>query len=335
MNRRFDIWAAVIFWALLLLVNLIRTYSILETEQFIRHLKVISLTYPMDMVTFCVFYFALVPRIMKKEQVGSTVLLGIGWFLGYSLVWDLAYFITGRVSTTEGLIAVYQSSLGHTLLHALYAVVLAYAVDWYRKYQMQKELEQKNAVIELAMLRSQINPHFLFNVLNNIHSTVHDNPDQTSWALIKLSGIMRYMIYESNQATVPLDKEIEHIKDFLSLQKIRSQEKESFHFEVTGNTRDIRIAPLIFISFVENAFKHGKKNMKHGIDIGIKVVGHELTFHCYNYIRRLNEIEEQQVERIGLKNIKRRLELLYPDKHQLIIVKDEECFAVTLVLNLD
>lgn len=333
--QKIEYWAPALFWTLLLTVNLIRALPFMEGVQVTLHLETLAIITPLDFLTFALFYFVFVPRLMEGRKVILVAGLALLYWAAYSLVWDLVYYLVGRIQSWDGFVIIYKSSLGHTLLHALYAFMLRLAVDWFRKYKLQKELEKQNALTELALLRARINPHFLFNVLNNIHSFVHSDPDKTSYSLIKLSEIMRYMLYETNSNRVALDKEITHLRNFLELQRLRLQEQKSLKFEVLGQTNNVRIAPMAFIPFVENAFKHGKKNIPDGIIIRIEVEGGFLHFYCRNQIRALTETEERQGERIGLANIRRRLELLYPDNHELVIENDEKEFVVNLKIKLD
>ena len=333
-SKRLEFVAPILFWVILLAVHLIRTIPLISADRVGSYLVTLAITFPMDFVTFSFFYFFISPRILRKKNVALMVVLGLLFWIFYGLIWDVVYYLAGRIDSQAGFIAIYKSSFGHIILHTLYAVVLRFAVDWIRKYRVQKELEKQNTIIELALLRSQVNPHFLFNVLNNIHSFVHTDPDKTSFSLIKLSEIMRYMLYESNNETVPLEKEIAYIENYLSLQKIRLQEKESVRFKVLGDPAGIHIAPLIFISFVENAFKHGKKNIRNGIDIRLEIHRDQLRFYCLNQVRQLTESEEKGPESIGLKNIYRRLELLYPNRHTISIVHDEEKYEVSLIIDL-
>lgn len=333
--KRLNIWAPILFWILLFAVNLIRVFPFVDAAGLERHLATLARTFPLDILTFSLFYFWIVPKLMAKKQVPVMVTLGLAWWLLFSLVWVLVYHFTGRADTQAAMISIYKSSIGHSVLHTLYAVVLRFAVDWYNKYQRQKELEKANLKAELALLQAQLNPHFLFNVMNNIHSFVHTDPDKTSFSLIKLSEIMRYMLYETGGQRVTLDKEIAYIQNYLSLQKLRLQDPGNVIFEVKGDPHGVEVAPLVFISFIENAFKHGKKNLEGGIRIAIDIGENDLDFRCSNYIRPLTESEMQYGENIGLKNVRRRLELLYPGKHELSVTKDEERFVVRLKIDLE
>ena len=328
---------AIIFWTVLFAVHLIRAVPFMSDDhgEFGNYLRTLSITFPLDAITFSIFYFWLIPTFIEKRKKTLVILISIFHWCFYGFVWGSVYSFFDRVTNEVEFTIIFKSSIGHTFLQTLYAVVLHLSVDWYYKRKNQKQLEKENLMIKLSMLKAQINPHFLFNVLNNIHSLVHKDAGMTADAIIKLSDIMRYMLHESEQSEVPLDKEIDHIRNYVKLQELRLIEKETVRFNVEGITEGIFITPLIFIAFVENAFKHGKKNLKEAIVIRIVVKKEELHFYCSNLIRTLSKTEEHvSSSKIGLKNITRRLQLLYPDRHTLTIENDATRFDVHLEIKL-
>src|SRR5690606_16631737 len=136
--------------------------------------------------------------------------------------------------------------------------------EWFIKTLTRKEIEQENITAELLYLKSQINPHFLFNTLNNIHGLVIKQDPETSQSVLRLSSLMRYMLYESNVDKVPLNREIEYLADFIELQQLRYKEEGIVSFDVSGNTNHHRVAPLLFIHLVENAYKHSPRTLHTG-----------------------------------------------------------------------
>jgi len=200
---------------------------------------------------------------------------------------------------------------------------------WYQNQQTKAELENKNKTSELALLRTQMNPHFLFNTLNNIDSLIITNPGKASDAIIKLSDIMRFMLYDTSTDAVPLDKEINYLKSFISLQQMRLKDPEFVKIEITGNCSGKSIAPMLFIPFVENAFKHGQKNVESpGITINLDCQPDSVNFEVINRVDERNEINKDKMTGIGLNNTRRRLELLYPDKHEMSY-KQENGFYIS------
>ncbi len=328
---------AIVFWILLIAIHFIRVVPFFNdgNDALSIQIRTWAITFSLDAITFVLFYFWLIPAIIENRKRTLVIIVSLVHWCFYGFVWGWVYIIFGRVTTDVGFMIIFKSSIGHTFLYTLYALVLHLSVDWYYKRQHQKQLEAENALIKLSMLKAQINPHFLFNVLNNIHSLVHKNAVKTADSIIKLSEIMRYMLYESDQSNVPLDREIEHIRNYLKLQELRLIEKESVQFDVEGITKEIEIAPLIFIAFIENAFKHGKKNQKDSILMRIIAGEDDLHFYCSNLVRKLSRTEEESFgSRIGLDNIKRRLQLLYPDRHTLTIEHNDIRFDVHLEIKL-
>lgn len=206
---------------------------------------------------------------------------------------------------------------------------------WYKNQQLKLELERKNKSSELALLRTQINPHFLFNTLNNIDTLIGTAPEKASDAVIKLSEIMRFVLYEANSDSISLEKEIDYLESYISLQSLRMRNQYFVSFENNSeNCRGLTIAPMIFIPFVENAFKHGLKNIvAPGIEIFLDCKDGNINFEVVNRYSELDEQNKDKTKGIGIDNARRRLELLYPDNHTLEITKHKGVFKVKLKIN--
>ena len=206
-----------------------------------------------------------------------------------------------------------------------------------QQYIMQ-EMEAKQLKAELNLLKSQVNPHFLFNTLNNLFSIAQkNNDDETANGLLKLSQLMRYMIYESNVELVSLEKEITYIKNFIELQKLRfdNQDLLKVNLQITNNYKSIFICPMILIPFIENAFKHGlSMEDNNPIDISLSIENKTLNLKVKNTISNLKRDTNKINRGIGLDNVKRRLNLVYPDRHVLSIFSDNEFFYVDLKIEL-
>ena len=189
---------------------------------------------------------------------------------------------------------------------------------------------------EVKFLRSQINPHFLFNTLNNLFSMAQGKGnDDLADGISKLSGMMRYMIYDSNADSVPLGKEIAYLEDCITLNKLRYADEEvKVTFNYPAQTEGVLVAPMIFISFVENAFKHGVMiGQSSGIDIYILIENKQLVFSCQNTIYHVKKMVDEDGG-IGLENVKRRLELVYPGKYELFIKNAGDRYIVNLGITL-
>jgi LytS/YehU family sensor histidine kinase len=212
------------------------------------------------------------------------------------------------------------------------STILKFIIDWFHNEKIKSNLENEKLISELAFLKSQINPHFLFNSLNNIYSLAYQRSEKTPEAVLKLSEIMRYMLYESNENKVSLDDEIRYLKNYIELQKLRFKDKAYIKFEIDGETGQKKITPLVLISFVENAFKHGLPTDKENpITIILNVTSDKLFFQVIN--KKSNQ-NKDETGGIGLQNVKRRLDLLYKGGYRLHIEDDEEIYNCELYLNL-
>ncbi|MBK0381982.1 histidine kinase [Pedobacter sp. SD-b] len=212
------------------------------------------------------------------------------------------------------------------------STVYKFTIDWFFNEREKTELEKQSLTAELAFLKSQINPHFLFNSLNNIYSLAYQKSEATPNAILKLSEIMRYMLYESNDNRVALEKEITYLKSFIELQKLRFKGNAYVILEVEGNIQNLNIVPLILISFVENAFKHGLATDKDNpIHINISVFEDSMLFTIKNKKGKQNK---DQTGGIGMINVVRRLDLTYPDKYKLNVENREHEYFSELYLNL-
>lgn len=218
----------------------------------------------------------------------------------------------------------------------IYTVVSLFAVIklmkyWYRNQQLKNELEQKNRISELALLRTQLNPHFLFNTLNNIDALITSDQEKASDAVIKLSEIMRFTLYETNNERISLDKEVNYLENYIALQQLRLKNPYFVRFDKSIDCKGKTIAPMLFIPFVENAFKHGLKNIvAPGIEIELSCENNILSFEVINRYSVIEEHNKDATSGIGLVNTKKRLELLYPEKHKLEIRKSAGIYKVKL-----
>ena len=198
--------------------------------------------------------------------------------------------------------------------------------------KIKKEQLEKQAVqTELHYLKSQINPHFLFNTLNNIHTLVYKQAATAPEAVMQLASLMRYMIYESNAPTVPLSREITYLQDYINLQQLRYKKAPVVDLKIEGDTYTCFVAPLLFIHFLENAYKHSPARLEpHDIQVKVEIKENTLIFNIQNpVVTKQGNILEETCG-IGLPNIKKRLQLLYPDKHTLEISSDDNRYTVML-----
>jgi sensor histidine kinase YesM len=198
------------------------------------------------------------------------------------------------------------------------------------------ELQKEKIESELKALKGQINPHFLFNSMNSIYSLALNHSDKTPEIILKLSDIMRYIIYEANTDYVDLSKEINYLKDYIELQKLRTDNRSTINFEIKGNIESVKVAPLLFFPLVENSFKHGVKGStgKTFVNIELLVNDSEIIFNIENNKGIIDNVEKKEYKGIGLENVKKRLEMTYPGKHEFLIINKEDTFKVELKIKL-
>ncbi|HYF31752.1 MAG TPA: histidine kinase [Chitinophagaceae bacterium] len=272
------------------------------------------------LIFIVVLRYLLLPYFSRSKQIGWLV-LAVLLLTGVFIAWEM-------YNATHGLFFPF-----HHARHApvfwinlfIYSLLAGNCVAWYfaqkwmRAEKQRRELVEVQLGSELNFLKSQINPHFLFNTLNNLFSLAQkNNNEELAGGIYKLSGLMRYMIYESSVDKIQLSKEILYIRDFIGLSKLRFDENEvEVNLNIEGDPDAYCIAPMLLVPFVENAFKHGVK-LEHRsvIDISIVCTAASLVFHCRNPL--FDTTDEHTYGGIGLENVRRRLQLLYPGKHRLV-----------------
>lgn len=192
--------------------------------------------------------------------------------------------------------------------------------------------EAEKAKAELSFLKAQINPHFLFNTLNNIYTLAVTGNEKTADSVMKLSNIMRFVTDDVREESIPLIREVECLKDYIDLQKLRLGKKADITFEATGSLKSTSISPMILLTFVENAFKHGiSKHAPSPIVIKIEALPEKISFFCQN--RLFDNQTKQERNGIGINNTRQRLQHVYPSNYLLEINRDEQSFTVTLEIN--
>ena len=215
------------------------------------------------------------------------------------------------------------------------SVALKATSSWYQMDTERKELEKQRSDAELQNLKNQLNPHFLFNTLNNIYSLIAINGEQAQEAVHELSRLLRYMLYDSAQAFVPLGKDVEFVKNYVKLMQIRMPAHVDLKTEIQVEQPDIPIAPLLFISLAENAFKHGVSNAKPSfVHIEIIAAGKQIRCLIKNSFFPKDKQMDKSGSGIGLINLRKRLDLLYPENYELTCGQLEETYSCELILHL-
>jgi two-component system LytT family sensor kinase len=233
----------------------------------------------------------------------------------------MIYIITLKDALSSGIVILLLSGF----------IKLAHSLFISEKQKKILETERLNA--ELNFLKLQINPHFLFNTLNSIYSQAHFKSEQTEHSILKFSRIMRYVLYDSAADKITLAQDLEYISNYIDLQKLRLSKNITIHYDVTGPVKGLVIAPLLLITFIENAFKHGiSYTAPSEIKIAIATTGNELTLTVGNAI---TQSSRESSGGVGLINARRRLDVLYPGRHLLDVVENDHLYIVNLKIELD
>lgn len=294
-------------------------------------------------------YFVFLPQLLRDQNPGR-------YLLRFLPVFALASYLI--LLGKRAILAPFfgQESWVHSARFAVSVILtswfivifvglLRFVEDYFRHEAERKENQNQQLTSELRFLRAQVNPHFLFNTLNNLYYLAVNNSPQTPEVIAKLSGMMRYMLHDSNHPTVSLAREIEYMHSYIELEKMRLEEEVPIIFEVDLSGRgaveversgagQARIVPLILITFLENAFKHGIGNGEGWITVTLQLSGNQLDYKVSNSLVEHSAKTVTQKSGIGLINVKRRLELSYPDQHRLEVITSSDQYTVHLQLVL-
>jgi two-component system, LytTR family, sensor histidine kinase AlgZ len=293
-----------------------------------------------NMITAYVNYFIFLPRFLERKKIGR-------YLLEFSLPFALLMF--ARVHLQRWYIDGYSHKVDFfysnifvvqatatTLFTVIFVGMLRFAKEWFEFEARKKEIENEKLTAELTFLKAQINPHFLFNTLNNLYYLAYSKSEHTTEIIAKLSQMMRYMIYDSNHAKVLLGREIEYMQNYISLERLRLNDQIPIRFEVEGKVDDVWITPLVFITFLENAFKHGVTNTSTRSWVNVSIRVHDgVCIYTVENSKIVNAREDNGGRSgIGLRNVARRLELSYPGKYSLQVNDQADRYAVQLNLTL-
>lgn len=343
MKRGWQIFWHIFVWIGIIVFFLFIVHS--NTKMTTERLLVIFVLYgSINISLFYVNYLLFIPRFLNRKQYGiyiiaiviTMVLYGIVKY-GIGLIFkeDVLMHMRGPKDLKQEVIgfwSYFTSTLFTSIIFICLSILLKFSVDWFLNERIQRDLENQRLSAELAFLKSQINPHFLFNSLNSIYSLAYQQSKSTPDAILKLSEIMRYMLYECNDNKVDLSKELQYLQNYIDLQKIRFGNNAYIDFKIDGQVTDQQIVPLLLIAFIENAFKHGIANDSlTPIKLLISVDHQHLQFFIQNKKHTNNR---DAMGGIGLNNVKRRLDLLYPGKYNLDIRDEIDTYTCELSLVL-
>jgi two-component system LytT family sensor kinase len=335
-----------IFW--ISIINIVFIY-----ENWDQHQNFNIPYFAQYILAFCVFiavsYFnlyVLVPRLFKTKKYGYFVVsLIISMFAAAGLIVLLRIVFNLFFDLNLEALHDHKHFGFFYFLHVLFgqcmfllATTFFYILEEWIRFQdvtiKMKAIESEKIQSELQALKAQINPHFLFNTLNNIYSHSLDNSPKTPKMILRLSELMSYILYECHDEKVPLSNELHFIKNYLELEKLRFEDQIIVETVIETPNPEHRIVPLLLIPFLENAFKHGGTSFRSKMYVKVKIYSDDqlISFEVANSINSENKGVSAKVGGLGIENVQKRLELLYPEKHKLSIIKTENEFKVELKL---
>jgi two-component system, LytTR family, sensor histidine kinase AlgZ len=337
LHRKREILIHTTFWAVYLsfIITHITSYQTSLPIHWGRVLLAALISMSYLIVLSYLNYFYLIPAFLLRKKIGAFIMAFVACFAALTLVRigieTLAFGKSWEMQSPARTQIIIQSTISDLFI-VLFIGLLRFASDWVQFDARRRQLETEKLNAELKFLKAQVNPHFLFNTLNNLYYLSTIKSDTAPLVISKLSEVMRYMIYDSNHEKIELAKEIEYMQHYIGLERLRLREGVPLEFEVAGRT-DILISPLILITFLENAFKHGISNGNDHCWIKARLEVNEtrLVYAIANSkIKTVSYPEDG--EGIGLKNVKRRLDLSYPGKHKLDIDDREDTYSVILTI---
>jgi len=283
--------------------------------------------------------YVLLPQLFYKKKYGW---FALAFFLLVVTSSVLKMNILGRIMDAPQLYSlsgelkkrIYDNVLPHFFL-VIAGAAVKLMFDYSRLQQKMAETAKERAEAELNFLKSQINPHFLFNSLNSVYFLIDKNNAEARESLHKFSDMLRYQLYEVNGAKIPIEREISYLKDYVDLQRLRKDEHYSVSFNYSPQVSGFSIEPLLLIPFVENAFKHVSSHGNKDNFIKLELTRNKGQFIFSSENSKDNTKTTDSYSGIGLSNVKRRLELLYPGKHELNIQDDNDVYKVNLKLKID
>jgi len=330
----------VIVWGLLLTVFFFPSYQVIKSFTSITGNISLFPIISLSLINISVFYFnyfILIPKLLllKRYLLYAIILTTsiIMFFVLSGLFFELFDFKPDQLASINPVLVKIKPIFKTNAFLMLTISILASIALSINNHLRQTEKEKLSA--QISSLKSQINPHFLFNTLNNIYATAIDKSPQTADMIDRLSEMMRYTMKETQNDFVPLDEEINYINNYIELQKLRLDSKIIFNYTIEGEFAELQIAPMLLIPFVENAFKHGV-NSEQNSNIRINIKANESELHLLvanNKVNIQSGIKENR-SGLGIKNTKHRLVFIYPSKHLLTIKETENDFTVSLHINL-
>lgn len=292
-------------------------------------------------VSFYLFYFLVVPRFLETKRYTlffafSAGVLAVLTFIGYSALFLVKAVFSGTFRDFYGpySLRMQLSGMSVMLIAAIFGSFFKVLLNWLNAMNQKEVLEKEKAVGELALLKSKVNPHFLFNTLNNIDALIFCEPGKASQSLLRLSDIMRYMSYETVSDHVSLSKEIDYVRNIVALYALRISDPALIRLEIPEQYPDLQIAPMLFVPFIENAFKYASfKGENAGFEARFRMEGTRVHFTTSNHYSAAKQSSVSKYGGTGIVNVRQRLEHLYPGRYSLGITSLDGFFKVELTID--
>lgn len=301
--------------------------------------ETLNLTFYAAIVYINLYY--LIPYFLKKKKIFTylILLIAVAIFITPIKLFIFHFRFTNHEELQQGLLAQQHYFYLANIFVAFGSMLMSIIMDWMRHQRERTVLENQNIQSELRFLKSQINPHFLFNTLNSIYALTLKKSDDAPEIVVKLSEMLRYMLYECNEKLVPLEKEVNYVKNYLALEQLRHGGKIEIDFDLEGELNGQMIAPLLFVPFLENSFKHGaSRTIKDGyVKVVMRIMDKsQIQFDVENNKPDTFPTANHELKSggIGLTNLDRRLNILYPDHHKLTIKDSPRVYRVILDLTI-
>ncbi|WP_426327596.1 sensor histidine kinase [Pedobacter sp. R-06] len=342
MKKAYFIYLHIGYWLILWLKEFLfgfQTYN-LNDLSFATIVSTLSVKLIVLFFSVCIFYanfLVLVPKLVRTKKI---ILYIVALFILFSLLAPIHKYVYATLLPQKfgwysyvyidklNFWLSFQTLLFENYVYIFFSIAISYVGEYFETQKKQQELEKEQAITELAYLKSQINPHFLFNTLNDIYSLTYQKAEMAPEAVLKLSELLRYMLKESNDRFASVEREINYLKNVVELFEIGQKGSAYIDLEINGDYKNKKIAPLILINFIENAFKHGiVSDPKNPVRIKLYINESDFDFEVFN---KKNKDYKDKTGGIGLTNVQRRLALIYPDRHKLEIIDENDTFTVHL-----
>lgn len=355
-ERKYRLQRHILFWVcwwvfqsvLYSFVAFARPYTYLPRLQ-LSSIEAVFYTIPHIFLSYSLMYWVIPRYLLKGKYIRSVVSVLFLFFATAALSAFIGVYVLDFMRRTilSGFYFPPASSIRTEFSRALLAGLrggitiagMAAAIKlmkyWYVKEQRNLQLQKENITSQLQLLKAQVHPHFLFNTLNNIYAHTQDTAPLASTMILGLSDMLRYILYECNQPLVPLEKELKMLRDYILLEQIRYGNKLDLNIDLPDDTHGLQIAPLLLLPFVENCFKHGASHILEQPWISLHITLEDDWMKMKLLNAKPPGGHAASAHGIGINNVVKRLELLYPQKHHLSIANEDDVFIVNLKLQLD